>query len=31
MALRRLYLFVFPFVSVGTAKVEIFFDFPKNF
>jgi len=32
MALRRLYLFfVFPSVSVGTAKVEIFFELPKTF
>jgi len=31
MALRRLYRFVFPFVSVGTAKVEIFFELPKTF
>ncbi|MGJ1302898.1 hypothetical protein ACR78L_09370, partial [Sphingobacterium multivorum] len=23
--------FVFPFVSVGTAKVEIFFELPKTF
>jgi len=28
--LRRLYLFYFPSVSVGTAKVEIFFELPKT-